>query len=197
MASTESNANSSNPTVVPNAASSRGGRSRGGRGRGTSGLTQNDREPQRGGRRGRGSSRGRGDRSGGTNHASAMNASDLTARLSQVAASKVPAVQAPGEAEDDEHEVCFLCASDISFHAVPPCNHWTCHVCALRMRALMGNKACSYCKVSDIPSIFWDVYNFVNRAQLSKYLNLSSIYFAHLNCSPEANILDFGTNSES
>lgn len=157
MASTASNGNIPSATVVPDAPNARGGRSRGGRGRGRGGdgLAHTDREPNRGGRRGRGGGRGRGDRDRGTdNHSTAMNASDLTAKLSQVAASKAPAVQPPGEgeAEDDDQEVCFLCASDISFRALPPCNHWTCHVCALRMRALMQNKACSYCKVSDLPS---------------------------------------------
>lgn len=132
----------------------RGGRSRagGGRGRGGSRQAQNEGEPHRGGRNGRGGGRGRGDRTEGMQHTHAMDASDLTTRLSKVAASEAPVALTPktaGENEEDEEEVCFLCASDISFLAVPPCNHWTCHVCALRMRALMGNKACSYCKVSD------------------------------------------------
>jgi hypothetical protein len=30
---------------------------------------------------------------------------------------------------------------------VSPCNHRTCHICALRLRALYKNKACAHCRV--------------------------------------------------
>lgn len=55
----------------------------------------------------------------------------------------------PEEAEDDgdDGEVCFICASKVEHNSVSPCNHRTCHICALRLRALYKNKACAHCRV--------------------------------------------------
>ena len=51
--------------------------------------------------------------------------------------------------EDDvEAEVCFICASSVVHNSVAPCNHRTCHICALRLRALYKTKACAHCRVS-------------------------------------------------
>lgn len=49
--------------------------------------------------------------------------------------------------EADTGEVCFICASSIDHTAVAPCNHRTCHICALRLRALYKTKACAHCRV--------------------------------------------------
>lgn len=54
---------------------------------------------------------------------------------------------ADGE-EDLEAEVCFICASPVVHNSVAPCNHRTCHICALRMRALYKTKDCAHCRVS-------------------------------------------------
>lgn len=55
-------------------------------------------------------------------------------------------------AEDDvEAEVCFICASIVIHNAVAPCNHRTCHICALRLRALYKTRACAHCRVSPFP----------------------------------------------
>jgi len=52
-------------------------------------------------------------------------------------------------AEDGiEAEVCFICASDIAHQSVASCNHRTCHICSLRMRALYKSRACPHCRVS-------------------------------------------------
>lgn len=53
------------------------------------------------------------------------------------------------EADDDdvEAEVCFICASPVVHNSVAPCNHRTCHICALRLRALYKTKACAHCRV--------------------------------------------------
>ncbi|KAI1097319.1 hypothetical protein F4804DRAFT_327956 [Jackrogersella minutella] len=48
--------------------------------------------------------------------------------------------------EDVEAEVCFICASPVIHQSVAPCNHRTCHICALRMRALYKNKECAHCR---------------------------------------------------
>ena len=51
--------------------------------------------------------------------------------------------------EDDvEAEVCFICASTVVHNSVAPCNHRTCHICALRLRALYKTRACAHCRVS-------------------------------------------------
>lgn len=51
--------------------------------------------------------------------------------------------------EPDDGEVCFICASTVEHTSVAPCNHRTCHICALRLRALYKNKACAHCRVFD------------------------------------------------
>lgn len=50
--------------------------------------------------------------------------------------------------DDDDAEVCFICANPITHHSVAPCGHSTCHLCALRLRALYKNKDCPHCRVS-------------------------------------------------
>ena len=50
--------------------------------------------------------------------------------------------------EDEETEVCFICASPVVHNSVAPCNHRTCHICALRLRALYKTRACAHCRVS-------------------------------------------------
>ena len=47
----------------------------------------------------------------------------------------------------DDGEICFICASNVEHTSVSPCNHRTCHICALRLRALYKNKACAHCRV--------------------------------------------------
>jgi E3 ubiquitin-protein ligase ZNF598 len=54
----------------------------------------------------------------------------------------------------DEGEVCFICASTVEHLSIAPCNHQTCHICALRLRALYKKRDCAYCKVgSDNPKL--------------------------------------------
>lgn len=53
-----------------------------------------------------------------------------------------------GEEEEDEREVCFICASPVVYQSTAPCNHQTCHICALRLRALYKTRACAHCRVS-------------------------------------------------
>ena len=58
-------------------------------------------------------------------------------------------VVADGLGEDDvEAEVCFICASPVVHQSLAPCNHRTCHICSLRMRALYKSRACPHCRVS-------------------------------------------------
>ncbi|GLA61703.1 hypothetical protein AtubIFM56815_002562 [Aspergillus tubingensis] len=58
--------------------------------------------------------------------------------------------------DDDDGEVCFICASKVDHTSVSPCNHRTCHICALRLRALYKNKACAHCRTESNYVIFTD-----------------------------------------
>ncbi|KAL8710781.1 MAG: hypothetical protein Q9225_007235, partial [Loekoesia sp. 1 TL-2023] len=56
----------------------------------------------------------------------------------------------------DEADVCFICASPVVHTAVAPCNHRTCHICALRLRALYKTRACAHCRTEAQHVIFTD-----------------------------------------
>ena len=61
-----------------------------------------------------------------------------------------PAVQTqmdPQLDESQEQDLCWICAEPIKYYAVSECNHRTCHVCALRLRALYKKLDCTFCKV--------------------------------------------------
>lgn len=76
---------------------------------------------------------------------SPINATELAARY------KRPEVKEAKEGETEEEvdaEVCFICASEIEHESIAPCNHRTCHICCLRMRALYKDKNCAHCRVS-------------------------------------------------
>lgn len=62
----------------------------------------------------------------------------------RAAAGTKPQAQPSDETEAD---LCFICASPVVHHSVSPCNHHTCHICALRLRALYKTKACAHCRV--------------------------------------------------
>lgn len=47
-------------------------------------------------------------------------------------------------------ELCFICTEPIVTYAVGACDHRTCHLCALRLRALYETRNCAYCKVCDV-----------------------------------------------
>ena len=58
--------------------------------------------------------------------------------------------------EDDDAEVCFICANPVAHYSIAPCNHQTCHICGLRMRALYKTKDCAHCRTSAPFVIFTD-----------------------------------------
>jgi hypothetical protein len=61
-----------------------------------------------------------------------------------------PAVQTQIDRQQDEsqeQDLCWICAEPIKYYAVSECNHRTCHVCALRLRALYKKLDCTFCKV--------------------------------------------------
>lgn len=62
-----------------------------------------------------------------------------------------PAVTAVAIAADDAASVddlatCWICAEPIKYYALSECNHRTCHVCCLRLRALYKKRECTFCK---------------------------------------------------
>lgn len=137
----------------------RGGRRRGrGGGSNQAGQAETRQRPDDGS--GRGSrNRGRGGRGGGGGGRDKQNrnanANTVSGNAGQPpsgtpAGGVGKAKQAAEEATDDadDGEVCFICASTVEHTSVSPCNHRTCHICALRIRALYKNKACAHCRVS-------------------------------------------------
>lgn len=42
----------------------------------------------------------------------------------------------------------MVCAEVIQYSAIYPCTHVICHVCAVRMRALLKTNNCALCRVS-------------------------------------------------
>lgn len=56
--------------------------------------------------------------------------------------------------EVEEVDICFICTSSVVHGSVAPCNHRTCHICALRMRALYKTTACAHCRVSFAPASY-------------------------------------------
>ena len=50
-------------------------------------------------------------------------------------------------ADEDDIAVCWICAEQVKYYSISECNHRTCHVCALRLRALYKKTDCTFCKV--------------------------------------------------
>jgi len=159
------------PLTTPTTPASQGrhvGTGRGGRRDGRfahHSRTQSD-NSQRGRRGGRGGLRGS-SRSGDNTHSrqpmpNATNdttasisptpglggSGSLGARLTKDAKDIEGEEAVEGGNSDVEAEVCFICASSVVHNSVAPCNHRTCHICALRLRALYKTKACAHCRVS-------------------------------------------------
>ena len=53
---------------------------------------------------------------------------------------------------DSEEGSCWICAEPVKYYSVSECNHRTCHICALRLRALYKKLECTFCKVSPVPT---------------------------------------------
>ena len=70
------------------------------------------------------------------------------------------ATTATAAADDDDNElppegeICFICADPIKLHSVAPCDHRTCHICALRLRVLYKKDECTFCKTK-IPHLIF------------------------------------------
>ncbi|KAF2669655.1 hypothetical protein BT63DRAFT_373486 [Microthyrium microscopicum] len=137
--------------------------------------------PRRGNRgRGRGGRAPRGGRSPGNQRGGQIsNHRQPAPTLAQQSngISKIPQTQSNGkeasetQEEDADGEVCFICASPVIHTAIAPCNHRTCHICSLRMRALYKNKACAHCRTD------WDFVIFTNDEKNFQEFDDASISF--------------------
>ncbi|KAJ7049399.1 hypothetical protein C8F01DRAFT_1378644 [Mycena amicta] len=54
--------------------------------------------------------------------------------------------EAANAPDDEDRATCWICAEPVKYYAVSECNHRTCHVCSLRLRALYKKKECTFCK---------------------------------------------------
>ncbi|KAM5538081.1 hypothetical protein V8D89_008278 [Ganoderma adspersum] len=61
---------------------------------------------------------------------------------------------ATSDAATDDGTVCWICAEPVKYWSVSECNHRTCHVCALRLRALYKKTECTFCKEPQPSVIF-------------------------------------------
>lgn len=135
----------------------RGDRARRGRGRGDGAG------PSRGGNRGRG--RGGNNQNAVRSQEQENEGPKLTPAAKEALRGPVePKPKAEGasggqegdDADQDDDDVCFICANPIQHHSVAPCNHTTCHICSLRLRALYKNKDCAHCRTPAPFVIFTD-----------------------------------------
>lgn len=168
MASTEGATSGTHDGGAPSHPRGDGNR---GRGRGRGGPRGRSRvEGHRGGGRG---GRGRGGGNLPAAHTPAASTPDEKtgddAKPPQAA--KLPTFktrnQGQDEAADPEEEVCFICASPIDHHSIAPCNHQTCHICSLRMRALYKDQNCPHCRTA-APYV---IYTDDNTKRFEEYTN--------------------------
>ncbi|KAJ7453217.1 hypothetical protein FB451DRAFT_1145061 [Mycena latifolia] len=107
-------------------------------------VTQSQTQPQartRGtGKRG---NRGRGASRGG---AARPTAPAAVAEKGEEVSIVAPAPTTEEAEQEEDSAVCWICAEPIKYYAVSECNHRTCHVCALRLRALYKKNDCTFCK---------------------------------------------------
>ncbi|KAF9411205.1 hypothetical protein BGZ94_001410 [Podila epigama] len=85
------------------------------------------------------------------------------------------------DADEGEHHSCFICTENIVIFAVSDCNHRTCHLCSLRLRALYKTKNCAFCKADQGIMIFtrdaekpFEEYQLSSMAYFDRKLN---VYF--------------------
>ncbi|KAF8649052.1 hypothetical protein AX16_006053 [Volvariella volvacea WC 439] len=105
----------------------------------------------RGGGRGGNNNRNRNQRNRGQRggHAGQTDGPSDDPNVSTGAAATV-AVAPP----EDDTPICWICAEPVKYWSVPECNHRTCHVCALRLRALYKKTDCTFCKEPQPTVIF-------------------------------------------
>lgn len=135
-----------------------GGGGGGGGGRGNQGQNRGAKRGGRGGGGNRGQGRGqKGPDSASAATPDAAGQAGLAAPATGIKENKAALATAPEPDDDDDAEVCFICANPVAHHSIAPCNHKTCHICGLRMRALYKTKDCAHCRVCFRSSIYLPV----------------------------------------
>ncbi|KAI0807653.1 hypothetical protein C8Q74DRAFT_79098 [Fomes fomentarius] len=117
--------------------------------------------------RGRGGNRGRRGRGGQKNLNGALRDPAQISKSDTILApnSEDKQTASPGDVKDsaaadadagtvDDGTVCWICAEPVKYWSVSECNHRTCHVCALRLRALYKKLECTFCKEPQPSVIF-------------------------------------------
>ena len=104
---------------------------------------------KRGGNRGRGGHRGRGRGQANAGRGGGPNAAPTEGSPAAVVQSTTTSdsVQDAETGTEAEETLCHICTEPIKYFAVSECNHRTCHVCAVRLRALYKKLECVMCKV--------------------------------------------------
>ncbi|KAH8106912.1 hypothetical protein BXZ70DRAFT_867873, partial [Cristinia sonorae] len=115
---------------------------------------------RRGNRGGRGGHRG-GSRGGGNQDANNRSQSKSAPPLETQPTSPAEDPEDPqadtsaaAEGTDADEAVCWICAEPVKYYSISQCNHRTCHVCALRLRALYKKQDCTFCKEPQPTVIF-------------------------------------------
>ena len=122
------------------------------------------------GQRGRrGTTRGRG-RGGNRGHQRVTQTSESQTPSNPDTSSK------PEESQtfDEESSICWICAEPVKYYSISECNHRTCHICALRLRALYKKNDCTFCKVKKNNSTYISPYVSSSLNVLSRLPNLRS-----------------------
>ncbi|KAF8810370.1 hypothetical protein BYT27DRAFT_7186816 [Phlegmacium glaucopus] len=70
------------------------------------------------------------------------------------ASTTIVAAAAPQSETSDSDNVCWICAEPVKYYSVSECSHRTCHVCAIRLRALYKKTDCTFCKLPQTIVIF-------------------------------------------
>ncbi|KAF5334514.1 hypothetical protein D9611_013777 [Ephemerocybe angulata] len=107
---------------------------------------------RRGGSRGRGGNKDSRGGGGGGRRNNAPQQKVEAAEVVEAPAVKEETAVEPSDAGD--LEVCWICAEPVKYYSVSQCNHRTCHVCALRLRALYKRNDCTFCKEPQNSVIF-------------------------------------------
>ncbi|KAF8891405.1 hypothetical protein BD779DRAFT_1610673 [Infundibulicybe gibba] len=119
-------------------------------------TNQTQTRPARGGgRRGRGAPKGRGNTTSGWSRGPPVaNNPKPASAVPEVGMPQISELQIAAPAENEDEPVCWICAEPVKYYSISECNHRTCHVCALRLRALYKKTDCTFCKDPQSTVIF-------------------------------------------
>ena len=83
-----------------------------------------------------------------TESVDAVDTSATPAATTPTVANPDTVAKSAGTASQDEDTgMCWICREPVKYYSISECNHRTCHVCALRLRALYKRQDCTFCKV--------------------------------------------------